>query len=370
MSSQQCVEPAPASTRSARPRLHSLTGLRYFAALAVVGVHVGSEFAGSDTIAVATGYGYVGVTFFFLLSGFVLTWSYSAQPVARFWWLRFSRTWPLNMTLMAVWFTVVVERAHLPGPVHQAAAVLMIQAWDPRRSVYFVGNFVSWSLSCEMFFYLMFPFAIMLIRRLDRRGLLVAALSTTSVMVLAPWSLSGVVTAERFRWLFYIFPPYRFGEFLLGMIVARAVLLGLRVPWARWGGVGAGFGLALLTALVTWSTVATGDTVSRPLVALLAIPFLILLLASSVTADMGTGRRWLARTPLVRLGEWSFALYLVHEPLFQVTQRWGWWGNGAVTDLTIFLLCATGLAAVLHYGVERPAERLLRRVAPRSQVAP
>lgn len=373
--STQYAVPRTELSLGRRPRLHSLTGLRYFAALAVVLVHVASEFVDSSMVATATGYGYVGVTFFFLLSGFVLTWSYSAQPVVRFWWLRFSRIWPLNMALMVVWFTVVVERAHLPGPVHQAAAVLMVQAWDPRRSVYFVGNFVSWSLSCEMFFYLMFPFAIMLIRRLALRGIAVVATSTTSLMLFLPLTLSAVVTDEQFRWLFYIFPPYRFCEFLLGMLAARAVMLGLRVPSARWGRIGATGGLALLAVLITWSTLDTGEALSRPLVALLAIPFLVLLLTSSVTLEMSAGGRLLGRAPLVRLGEWSFALYLVHEPLFQVTQRWGWWDGSEgvvarVTRLFVFLLVATVLAAVLHYVVERPAERLMRRVVRSSTGSP
>ena len=375
VSSQQCAVDGTVTAHVAPPRLLSLTGLRYFAALAVVFVHIGAEFVDSSPVAAASSYGYIGVTFFFLLSGFVLTWSYSAQPVARFWWLRFSRIWPLNMALMVVWFTIVVERAHLPEPWDQTAALLMLQAWDPRQSVYFVGNFVSWSLSCEMFFYLLFPFAILGVRRLRARGLVVTGVGTAALLLIAPLALHPVVSGTQFRWLFYIFPPYRFGEFLMGMLVARAAAIGVRVRSVRAGWSATAAGLAILAVGFTWFTLATGRAVERPLVAVLALPFLVLLLLTATAAETGSGRVWLGRAPLVRLGQWSFALYLVHEPLFQLTQRWGWWdesrgGFRGLTNLLAFLVVATLLAAALYYAVERPAERLLRRFAGKSTPRP
>ena len=48
----------------------------------------------------AFSYGYTGVSFFFLLSGFVLTWSCAGQPAQRFWWNRFARIWPLMALMM------------------------------------------------------------------------------------------------------------------------------------------------------------------------------------------------------------------------------------------------------------------------------
>ncbi|HEY2204360.1 MAG TPA: acyltransferase [Pseudonocardia sp.] len=351
-----------------RARLNSLTGLRYFGALAVVLVHVGSQFADSRSLTVATGYGYVGVTFFFLLSGYVLTWSYSSQPLTRFWWLRFSRIWPLNTALMIAWFTIVVEEVKVPDSFEQTAVLLMAQAWDPHQSIYFVGNFVSWSLSCEMFFYLLFPCAVLLVRRLGPRGVLVTAAATMAAQLLTPLLMDGVVTSEQWHYLFYIFPPYRFGEFLLGMLAARATTLGLRIRTPGWTWGAAALGLLALTAGFTRFTLHTGEPVNRPLVAFLAIPFLVVLLLSSTATELRSGESWFGKRPLVRLGEWSFALYLVHEPLFQVTQRWGWWddnvgGIAGAVGLVGFLVIATLLAAALHYVIERPAERLLRRVA-------
>ena len=65
-----------------RNRLPSLTGLRIFGSVAVVLCHVGNGFASAPSLTVAAAYGYAGVSFFFMLSGFVLTWSDTASPRA------------------------------------------------------------------------------------------------------------------------------------------------------------------------------------------------------------------------------------------------------------------------------------------------
>jgi hypothetical protein len=67
-----------------RSRLPSLTGLRIFGSLAVVLCHVGNGFANARSLTVAEAYGYAGVSFFFMLSGFVLAWSDTPQTVRRF----------------------------------------------------------------------------------------------------------------------------------------------------------------------------------------------------------------------------------------------------------------------------------------------
>jgi peptidoglycan/LPS O-acetylase OafA/YrhL len=76
---------------------------------------------------------------------------------------------------------------------------------------------------------------------------------------------------------------------------------------------------------------------------------------------------WLAARPMLRLGEWSFALYLVHKPIFLLTEQWNWWNQatgafGDVVGFCGFSALAVGAAASMYYGVERPLERALRRL--------
>jgi peptidoglycan/LPS O-acetylase OafA/YrhL len=366
---------APTSARTTtRPRrLNGLTPLRYFAAVAVVLVHVVHAFAHGPSLTTAAGYGYIGVTFFYMLSGFVLTWSFTGQSATRFWWGRIARIWPMALVLMAVAFTLLASQEKIPGTLGHVEDFLLLQAWDPRQIVYFGGNGVSWSLSCEMFFYLLFPAAIVLVRRLRRRGLIVASVTTVSVMLVAPviaglpdpLTRGGLVSRQTYYWLFYVFPPYRFGEFLIGMLLARAALLGLRVRRPGRAGLIAAAGLGGLVAVVTDVTLHTGTQLARPLVDLASVPPFALLLLAATTSEVRKGHVPLGARLPVLLGEWSFALFLVHKPLFLLTQRWQLWANtGGLAGLGMFLayLClATTVAAAVHYLLEVPAERALRK---------
>lgn len=363
--------PAPVGIdgKPKRQRLDSLTGLRFFAALSVVFCHVGGHFAGSSPLSAAAGYGYVGVSFFFVLSGFVLTWSSGNQSARRFWWLRFSRIWPLQCLLTVFAFTAISGVERLPGPLGHVSELLLLQAWSPRQGVYFGGNGVSWSLSCEMFFYLLFPAVIGPLSRLRARGLAITAGVTLAVLVAAPIiGLHAGISAPDFYWLFFVFPPYRFGEFLLGMVLARAVALGARLPLPAASVAVGALGLAAVTAGVTDFTLRTGTELARPFVALLALPFLALAILGAATIDVTGHRWWLGSAPLRRLGEWSFALYLVHKPVFLLTtQEWNWWSDpssvGAIAGFVEFVALALGVAVALHYGIERPVERRLRGLA-------
>jgi peptidoglycan/LPS O-acetylase OafA/YrhL len=351
------------ATRTRPPRLDTLTGLRFFGALAVVCCHVGAQFTGSRSLTILVGYGYVGVSFFFLLSGFVLTWSANADNARRFLWKRFCRVWPLQFLLAVVAFTVVAAQEKTTGALGHVAEVLLLQAWSPQQTVYFGGNGVSWSLSCEMFFYLLFPLVIGPVSRLRGRGLAITAGVTVTVMTAAPLlALHAHVPGLLTYWLFLIFPPYRFGEFLLGMVLARAVGRGVRLAGPGLCALGAVGGLALLMWRLTTFTERTGTAVSRPFVALLALPLFGLLLLAAATSDLDGQRTGLTWWLPLRLGEWSFALYLVHKPLFLLTLSWGWWpGAAGVADGVGFVVLAVLSAAALHYLVERPIERYLRR---------
>ena len=267
--------------------------------------HVGNGFANAPSLTVAEAYGYAGVSFFFMLSGFVLTWSDTPQTARRFWWLRFARIWPLQFLLMAFAYTAIASHVKSPGPLGHVAELLLLQAWSPDNPTYAGGNGVTWSLSVEMFFYLVFPLAIVLLRRLRGRGLAVTAAVTLVLMAALPLIVAqaGVDTySNLYYWLFFVFPPYRFGEFLLGMLLARAMVLGLRIPAPALTALVAAAGVGGLTWVMTSFTVRTGIPVVRPLVALLAIPYFAALLPP---ARPGTPSRAAGGWARPRCGGWA-----------------------------------------------------------------
>ena len=112
-------------------------------------------------------FGRSGVTFFFVLSGLVLAWTYAdAMPRLRvFWWRRFARIWPLHVvaTLLSVGVYVLLDR-----PVSTAgvvAALGLVHAWFNDPAIVNGGNGATWSLSDEAFFYLCFPLLLAVMAR-------------------------------------------------------------------------------------------------------------------------------------------------------------------------------------------------------------
>jgi peptidoglycan/LPS O-acetylase OafA/YrhL len=339
-------------------RLPSLTSARFFAALVVVGVHL-APLVGHDGVAHVLGRGGVGVSFFFLLSGFVLAWS--ARPgdtPARFYRRRFARVWPLHAVTWAVAVLAVgvVDRGGVPTG-GQLLALPLLQAWVPDSEVYFAANGVAWSLSCEMFFYALFPLVLVLLRDRSLRVLALTAGACTAV-VLALSSFDPTASDLQ-QWAGSVLPVSRLPEFVLGVAAACAVRAGWRPPLPL------GPVLGLTGAALALTVVAPPGPAQA---ACTIVPFALLVPALAL-ADVDGTPTGLRGPWLVRLGEWSFALYLCHQILFNVADEL--LADPALRLLGGLALVPLSVAAsgVLHVLVERPAERRLRGEQRRSELA-
>ncbi|MBC3842162.1 acyltransferase [Streptacidiphilus sp. 4-A2] len=147
----------PRGADGRREALTSLTGLRFWAALLVVAYHLSREYHRLPLVSPLVWYGRDGVTFFFVLSGFVLAWSGAgpAVPDRVFYWRRFARIWPLHLLTTGLALAVTA----LLGAALPLAAALwslpLLQAWAPAEV--YGGNPAAWSLSAEAWFYLLTP---------------------------------------------------------------------------------------------------------------------------------------------------------------------------------------------------------------------
>ncbi|MFI1197128.1 acyltransferase family protein [Micromonospora sp. NPDC020750] len=349
----------------ARPasRLPSLTGLRWIAALLVFGYHVGTMriVAEPDYQAVIDWLftlGLSGVEFFFILSGFVLVWSARDGDRRRdFWRRRLAKIYP-NHLLM--WAAVLLTGVWVfADPVNPRAAVenlLLLQAWDPTPGYFYSVNSVSWSLSCELFFYFCLPFALPLVRR-ARPGVLWAVVVAVPLLIVALWPGQRLVPQESTWWFTQVFPVVRSLEFWMGVAAAELLRRG------RWRG--PGLTAASVIFVATW-VVASQWIRAELWAALLAAAYLLVIAAAAAADVRGARTPWRSR-PMVWLGEVSFAFYLVHVFVMVTVLRLadrlgvglpGWWGPLAVVG---FLLVNLGLAALLHRWVEMP---LTRRLGP------
>jgi len=342
---------------TSRPALPSLTGLRWVAALLVFGLHVNNfgYFGGEAGRIVLWGFGAgaTGVSFFFVLSGFVLTWS--ARPGDRapaFWRRRIARVYPVHLVTLGIALLMAYALPHQTRPTSDQALsnLLLVHSWW--RPWWQTLNPVSWSLACEAFFYAAFPLLFLLLRRLGARGATVlGVLSVVAVLVLA--------RADAHHWTdqaLYSMPAARLPEFVLGAVTARLVLLG------RWRGPGLEASLALavigyfLVPQVTPGYSATVCTIAG---------FALLIPAAAVADLRGLPSLW-RRRRLVRLGELSFAFYMIHllvlragTQLLGTKPHFGLLAGLAVTAVAFTVSLA--LSWVLYEAVEGPARRLLLR---------
>ncbi len=331
--------------------LPRLTALRAFAALAVFVFHLHSEDVASLPWSIAA-VGGTGVAFFFVLSGFVLAWGTEPNLRARtFYRRRFARVYPSDAVMLLVAMVVPlvpVDRSVLAAITN----ALTVQAWWPQDEIAYGMNGVSWSLSCEAFFYLVFPLAVVVVRRIPR-----------------PLSWSLVVLGFGLAFVAYVvrpgvadhFPLVRLTEFLLGLVAGVAVREGWRprIPGVVvWGTLVAGLAAALVV------TLRVGAPVTNVLV---AGPYLLVILHMALR-DIEGRRSWLHRRAFVFAGEVSFAFYLVHQlaivDLIPILPDNPW------VQVPVMSAVAVLSAVLLHLLVERPCNRRLRDRAPSLALAP
>lgn len=326
--------------------LPRLTSLRIFAAGVVVVFHL-NQWQVAALPGSLSELGFVGVAFFFVLSGFVLAWGTNpALPSRRFYRNRFARIWPSHMVMLGVAAVVPVVAVARGWEVALPNAFL-VQGWSSDPEVVFGMNGVAWSLSCEAFFYACFPLTLFLLNRTPRPLHWIVA--AAALLATAYLGLQDPALAEYF-------PPLRFPEFLLGVVGGLAVRDGWRprVPLVAAAGV-----------LVAGLVISARATFPLPNV-LMAVPFLVVLLWAA-GRDLQERPGWLRSRALVFAGEASFALYLVHE---LVIINLTWLATPAWVTALIMVAVALAGAVALHLAVERPFNKLLRGRSRPATAAP
>lgn len=378
MRASSARQPAPTTDRaglSGRDRLPSLTGLRFWAALIVVLYHLSRQVGEIPWISEATWYGRSGVTFFFVLSGFVLAWTYDGQrvPAKVFLWRRFARIWPLLVVTSAASVAVWIAIGKEVSTKAVLATLLMVHAWVPDTVIQKGANPAAWSLSDEAWFYLIFPLLMLLPMLKSGRGRFWVVVTMTVALV-GVWFASALIETGATRvWLLDYFPPTRMLQFVIGVAAGLAIKRGWRSPV----GLPAAIGLVVLwhVALVPWREAAPDGLWYSPYSAsqLLSAPIFALLVCAAAQADLRGSRTGLGGAWAVRLGHWSFAWYLVHEIVIRaMLARYG--RTETLTTTAGFWLLAIvislAVAGMAYQWVEHPLERLLRKAGPQARKNP
>ncbi|MGC9668564.1 acyltransferase family protein [Planosporangium sp. 12N6] len=357
----------PPTTERRTPRVESLTGLRWFAAFAVFLFHAGQMLPlpkGREIFAL----GDAGVTFFYILSGFVLTWSFSPDVGVRtFYWRRFARVWPM-LAVSTVFAWLCFAQVWQESWKQTLLSLTLVESWFPPQGVY-RANPVAWSISCEAFFYLVFPFLIRPIVRARLRVLAAVAAGLLFVEWAYWFTVRDFVDPANFwidlSWLLR-FPPYRLVEFLLGMVAAAALRQGWRPRINLWFALG----LVPVGVLVLWQGAEHGWW--QPLWSEQGLtPVFAVVVVAAALRDLNGQSSFLRSRPMVSLGAWSYAFYLVHLSVLywftkHVMPAGAGWSN--LAPMLITAAATAVLAWICYRWIEHPTERTLRRLYPRRAV--
>lgn len=344
--------------------LKPLTNLRFWAALWVVLYHYRTYADGWSWASSLLGKGYLGVDFFFVLSGFVLAHVYGRELSAgtyrhsRFLVKRIARVYPMHIVMLAFFVVLALAAPFLALDSAERydftqipAQVFLVHAWVGTGESF---NYPSWSISAEFFAYLSFPVVMLL----ANRPRLMAGLGLAAVF---GWYFGAIlVTGKPSTWLndwqiMRIMP-----EFLLGAGL-RQLMAVTRLPVLdRW----------LATPVMALGVVVLALIDAPDWVMIAALIGLL----GAAAERARSGIFGVLETPFsLYLGEISYALYMVHVAVgmvwFELAHRIlgplaGW---TSIALVVIGLVLATLTAAAAEFLIERPGRRLITSLAARGR---
>ena len=198
--------------------IRSFTGWRYIFAVAIFMHHY--QIDGKSVLQAG---GVIGVTFFFILSGFLLAYGYKKRLMTReistsdFYKARAVKLYPLHILCFAAVFLLGIRNfvtADLPKAVLN---LFLLQSWVPSPDYYMSYNAVSWFLSDELFFYLMFPFVLPVL--LNGSGKKIAV--GVGIFAISYSAAAALIPSDHYHAYFYINPLSRFADFVFGILVFR-----------------------------------------------------------------------------------------------------------------------------------------------------
>jgi peptidoglycan/LPS O-acetylase OafA/YrhL len=341
---------SPRNIRSGH--LPALTGLRFFLALWVLFGHLLGKGNAYEPLALMmpgplqpiTRNGYLAVPAFFVLSGFVLARTYgstlwSPRSVWKYLAGRVARVYPVYLLSLLIVLPFIIKAKDQPKGWLVAMHVSLTQGW-------FAGHFTAgwntpaWSLSCEMFFYLMFPLLIVLMRNWGWRQIIPAA-ALTCVL---PQAMVAAGISDLIKPLFHL------PDFIMGIAVSRAFdLLSARPqpPSGKWlygtGLLGSAAFIGYAQYLPKWLPLAT---LLRPLNAALLL---------GLGLGGGLVARFLSTRPLVYLGKASYSMYILHVPILWWAVSWS-----AFAVRTFYAAAVIAVSCLVYSLFEEPANRGLR----------
>jgi len=348
--------------------LKPLTSLRFVFAYMVFAGHLGGLFLNynegflRDTSAsyLSMNEGYLGVSFFFILSGFILSYKYKkpflnkAITFRKFILSRIFRIYPLHLLtfIFAFYLSYYNNLDSVAFWVKSFSNLFLFQSFIPLKEYFFSFNDVSWSISNELFFYMMFPLLLMLFSKFRKYVLFILVIPLVIIITRESTDVN--------YWIYYINPLFRIFDFFLGIFLHH-----LYIKYKDQD---------VLKKYATYFEVASiilflgfyffRDNVPQEfrwsLYYWIPMVFLIFIFAM----QSGIVSKLLSKRGCIWLGEISFAFYMIHQLVINVlwilNYKFRLLENGYLLIFVALLLSILGSGIVYRY-FEMPLNKYLRK---------
>lgn len=354
-------------------KLDQLTFTRYLAALTVVFFHFGQNaFPASNSLLkpIITA-GPIAVSYFFVLSGFIMAVAYYAPlkhdnaanfNTWKYWLARLARIYPVYLVAL-----LLMIAANLRGdgsdPLTVALSLSMLQAWIPGYAM--TLNSPGWSISVELFFYLSFPILLFIVRKDRLKQLLLISLIVWLLsQVVQTWlhNLPNYAPASPLHEFIYYNPLMHINTFMIGFVTGvyfcDGKFNGLN---NRWNGL---LALLVTTAICLALIYETSLEAAAGLLidynnGLIAPLFLALIVI--LAQNNGLIKKVFSIPVLLLLGEASYSLYILQRPVYGIYDRTlgSWLPMDANLHFYLFALLLTILSIVSFKYFETPLRRII-----------
>jgi peptidoglycan/LPS O-acetylase OafA/YrhL len=351
--------------------LKALTGLRCFAALNIVFFHFSNP-QWFGFLAPVVNAGFISVSYFILLSGFVLGYNYNARAEkgeldrVRFWKARFTRIYPIYFLSLLLSLNLLGHeyQVHTHGMfwLGMVLTPLLLQGWIPAIATFL--NTPAWTMSAEAFYYAIFPWLARW-KRPEQIGPYLVKMAGVWALGLVPGTLyilfnpDEIAQPDRFSygiWLWALkYTPYsHLASFVFGVMLSNLDQMIKRTSqlrlWLGLLGFGGIYGLLSLGAKIPYAIIHDG--LLMPLFGCIVLG----LAGENLLAHV------LGVKPLVFVGQASYCLYLLHFNLWNLIH------DSHVLDLLhlsqfdpwISYVLLIGMAILALHFIEKPAQRKLR----------
>lgn len=312
-----------------KSKIDAITTFRFFAAICLVLHHCFPVYF-PNSVLLSNFVLQTGVTFFFVLSGFILYYNYpvlsSKKDKLNFFVARFARIWPLHAFMLLL--SLLIFSNNEFTFLQKITPAFLLQAWIPKTAFCFAINSVSWTLSCEMFFYLTFPFLISNIKRNWVQKLVILSLPIAlSVLLIKIFHIplwenvmySNKITAIS---LLHYCPISRIIEFFIGILVG-VLAFDNKTIFSKISSKSASLLEFLTITLSIFSStifIYTSKALnisshSELLNTFMFLRFETVFFAALLfvfSANKGVFSKILSFKPFVTLGEISFSIYMIH----------------------------------------------------------